>query len=61
MNYIIDLNQMTDFVSNYFIMDFTARFRLYKEIDAAKRSLMLVSELSNLISRLTKKRKKTDL
>jgi ATP-dependent Lon protease len=61
MNYIVDLNQMTDFVSNYFVMDFPARYRLYRERDATKRSRMLIIELTNLIDRLTKKRNKTTL
>ena len=61
LNYIIDLNQMTDFISNYFVMDFSARYRLYNETDTIKRSHMLLSELTGLISKLTKKRKKTEL
>jgi ATP-dependent Lon protease len=61
MNYIVDLNQMTDFIANYFVMDFPARFRLYKEIDIKKRSQMLTVELSELINRLTKKRNKKNL
>lgn len=59
LNYIFDLNQMTDFISNYFVMDFPARYRLYNETDTIKRSHMLLSELTALINRLTKKRKKT--
>jgi len=59
LNYIFDLNQMTDFISNYFVMDFPARYRLYNETDTKKRSHMLLSELTALINRLTKKRKKT--
>jgi ATP-dependent Lon protease len=61
LNYIIDLNQMTDFISNYFVMDFPVRFRLYNETDTIKRSHMLLSELTGLISKLTKKRKKTEV
>lgn len=61
MNYIADPNQMTDFIASYFVMNYPARYRLYKEVDAKQRSLMLVSELSDLIAKLTKKRKKTDL
>ncbi len=61
MNYIVDLNQMTDFIANYFVMDFPARYRLYREIDAKKRSRKLMIELTNLIERLTKKRNKTAL
>ncbi len=61
MNYIVDLNQMTDFIANYFIMDFPARYRLYREIGIKQRSRMLISELTDLINRLTKKRNKMAL
>ena len=61
LNYILDLNQMTDFIANYFVMDFAARYRLYREIDVANRSRMLTVELTSLIRRLTKKRNKSDL
>lgn len=61
LNYILDLNQMTDFIANYFVMDFPARYRLYREIDVANRSRMLTVELTSLIRRLTKKRNKSDL
>ncbi|OHD65736.1 MAG: hypothetical protein A2176_13975 [Spirochaetes bacterium RBG_13_51_14] len=58
LNYIVDPAQMTDFISNYFIMDFRTRFRLYKEIDIRNRNQMLISELNILIHQMTKKRKK---
>lgn len=61
MNYIVDLNQMTDFISNYFVMDFPARYRLYREIDVTRRSRLLILELTNLIDRLSKKRNKAAL
>lgn len=61
LNYIYDLNQMTDFISNYFILDFPARYRLYNETDLKKRSHMLLGDLAALINRLTEKRKKKDL
>ncbi len=61
LNYIVDLNQMTDFIANYFVMDFSARYRLYREIDVANRSKMLTVELTSLISRLTKKRNESAL
>lgn len=61
LNYIFDLNQMTDFISNYFVMDFPARYRLYNETDTINRSHILLSELTSLVNKLTKKRKKTEL
>lgn len=59
LNYIIDLNQMTDFISNYFIMDFRTRRRLYNTTDINRRARLLISELETLIRKLTKKRKET--
>jgi len=61
MNYIVDLNQMTDFIANYFVMDFPTRYRLYRETGIRDRSQKLILELTNLIDRLTKKRNKTNL
>jgi ATP-dependent Lon protease len=61
LNYIFDLNQMTDFISNYFVLDFPPRYRLYNETDIIKRSHMLLSELTAMVDRLTKKRKKAEL
>jgi len=60
MNYIVDLNQMTDFIANYFVMDFPARYRLYRETGVGNRSQKLIIELTNLIERLTKKKNKTN-
>jgi ATP-dependent Lon protease len=59
MNYIYDLNQMTDFIANYFVMDFPSRFRLYREIDVNRRSHLLIAELSKLINKLNMKGKKS--
>ena len=61
MNYIVDLNQMTDFIANYFVMDFPARYRLYRETGIMNRSRNLIIELTELIDRLSKKRNKTGL
>ncbi len=61
LDFIVDLNQMSDFIANYFIMDFTERFRIYKEIDIRKRGQLLITELTEVIDKMTKKRKKTSL
>ncbi len=61
LDFIVDLNQMTDFIANYFVMDFTKRFRIYKEIDTARRGQQLITELTEVINKMTKKRKKTPL
>jgi ATP-dependent Lon protease len=51
LNYLTDLSQLTDFISNYFIIDFRTRRKLFYEIDIDKRSLLL----ENIINRLIKK------
>jgi ATP-dependent Lon protease len=61
LNFIVDLNQMTDFISNYFIMDFRKRYGLYNTIDIKKRGQVLITELDYLIDKMAKKRKKTYL
>jgi len=61
LNFIVDLNQMTDFISNYFIMDFRKRYGLYNTVDTKKRGQLLIKELADLIDKMAKKRKKTTL
>ncbi len=58
LNYIIDLNQITDFIANYFILDFRKRMKLYYEIDSHKRGYRLIEQLDMLISKMTRKRDK---
>jgi ATP-dependent Lon protease len=59
LNYIVDPAQMTDFISNYFIMDFRTKYRLYGQPDILKRGEMLLAALDRMIGRMTKKRKKS--
>lgn len=58
LGYIVDLAQMTDFISNYFVMDFRTRHRLYRQVDIQKRGEMLAETLDELIRSMTIKRKK---
>ncbi|GEM_PF-241572 len=60
LGYIADLEQMTDFISNYFVMDFRTRYRLYSQADIQIRGEMLGGTLDALIRTMTKKRKKLD-
>lgn len=61
LNYIVDLDQMTDFIANYFVMDFRRRCRIYTMVETRKRSLLLTSMLTDLINTMTTKRKKAAL
>ena len=56
LNYLIDLDQMTDFISNYFVIDFNNRYKLYNEINYLKRSKKLITILNNLIEEMKNKR-----
>lgn len=58
LNYIVDLNQMTDFISNYFIMGFGKRYRIYKETKLDKRSALLTGTLTGLIHTMNLRGKK---
>ncbi len=57
LNYLVDLNQLTDFISNYFVMDFKERYKLYRESDVLKRSTALISILDKLIYEMKSKQK----
>jgi len=59
LGYIVDPAQMTDFISNYFIMDFRTKYRLYNQPDILKRGTMLLGTLDGLIGGMNRKRKKT--
>lgn len=56
LNYIINMNQMTDFVANYFVMDFPRRYRLFTELDATRRGTSLLEILTGLITKMNDKR-----
>lgn len=60
LSYIVDLEQMTDFISNYFVMNFRTRYRLYRQTDIQRRGEMLGEALDALIRKMSKKRKKPD-
>ena len=59
LGYIVDLAQMTDFISNYFVMDFRTRYRLYRQVDIQKRGEMLAETLDELIRHYDNKKEKT--
>jgi len=59
LNYIVNLNQITDFISNYFVLKFTKRYKLFTELNINKRSNILLSTLDSLIIKIKKKRSST--
>ena len=56
LNYLIDLDQMTDFISNYFVIDFNNRYKLYNETNYFKRSKKLITILNSLIDEMKNRR-----
>ena len=57
LNYITDINQLTDFISHYFVLKFSGRYRLIREPDAGKRSGILIEMLDRLIMDMRREKK----
>ncbi len=55
LNFLADLSQLADFISNYFVVDFRKRLRLYCEPDVNARAAMLVELLDELIAKMKRK------
>ncbi|MCP4134033.1 MAG: hypothetical protein GY754_23885 [bacterium] len=58
LNFFIDLNQISDFIANYFILDFRHRYKIFNELDLQKRCGILIIILDKLIEEMKKKRDK---
>jgi ATP-dependent Lon protease len=56
LEYIPDLSQLTDFIGNYFVLDFTRRIKLIKTFSARRRAELLVKMLENIIVFYKKKK-----
>jgi len=57
INYLVDLEQMTDFISNYFVLNFRKRYSLYREHDIARRTTMLIRFIDEVIDTVKNKRR----
>jgi hypothetical protein len=60
LNFLVNIHQLTDFISNYFILRLPRRFEVYMETDVEKRASMLLSTLDVLIGELKNKRGQQD-
>jgi ATP-dependent Lon protease len=58
MNYISSVDQLTDFVSNYFIIDFRKRYKIYRELDLHRRGAMVLAMLHDLIEKIVERRER---
>ena len=54
LNYLVDAGQMTDFIANYFVLDFKNRYRLLYTPDIVKRSADVIDIMDRLIKKIKK-------
>jgi ATP-dependent Lon protease len=52
MNFLFELNQITDFIANYFVLNHKLRIKLLNETDVIKRSRKLLAILDQLIKKM---------
>jgi len=52
MNFLFELNQITDFIANYFVLDYKLRIDLLNETNIKKRSSRLLIKLNQLIKKM---------
>jgi len=56
LNYLTGTSQMTDFIANYFVIEFQPRYRLFNELDVSARSEKILAILDDLIEEIKNKR-----
>lgn len=54
MNFLVDLGQITDFISNYFVLDDSMRNDLLTETDISARSRLLQQKIQQIIEKIGK-------
>ncbi|HRU66111.1 MAG TPA: hypothetical protein P5566_09845, partial [Spirochaetota bacterium] len=54
MNFIIDVSQISDFLSNYFVLDDETKIELLNKTDISDRSKLLQSKIEQVIEKLGK-------
>jgi len=52
MNFLFELDQITDFIANYFVLDYKLRINLLNNTDTNKRSNKLLIKLNQLIKKM---------
>ncbi len=60
LNYIADLGQLADFIANYFVIDFSRRMALFRELDQRRRAEALITVLEGLIQKMKQKTQESD-
>lgn len=56
INYLVDVSQITDFVGNYFVLDYNLRLELLNETDVYSRSRKVLAKLQELIEKISVKK-----
>jgi len=56
INYLVDVSQITDFIGNYFVLDYQLRLKLLNEDDVDKRSRMVLKKIQELIEKISLKK-----
>ena len=54
MNFLFELNQITDFIANYFILDYKLKINLLNNTDTKRRSNKLLIKLDQIIKKMGK-------
>lgn len=52
MNFLYELSQITDFIANYFVLDYKSRIQLLNETNIQNRSRNLLNKLNQLIKKM---------
>lgn len=52
LNFLVDASQISDFIANYFVLDYKSRLKLLNETNVLRRSTSILNKLNHLISKL---------
>lgn len=58
MNFLFELNQITDFIANYFVLDYKLRIELLNDTDVKTRTAKLLLKLNQMIKKMEQTEKK---
>ncbi len=56
LKFLVNIQQLTDFIANYFVLKFPSRYDMFNELDVEKRAGALISILDGLIAELKKRK-----
>ncbi|MFA5517985.1 MAG: LON peptidase substrate-binding domain-containing protein [Spirochaetota bacterium] len=56
INYLVDVSQISDFIGNYFVLDYQLRLELLNESNVKERSSRVLAKLQELIEKISEKK-----